>query len=117
MNIAIREHGIMMPDYFHGTSGVWLNIYVNDDTTVSDVLEELESEIGMLWDHITFVAEQNGWKGEDAIILIDERVAELRERVAEKGNGLSLYAKDVEFSDDEYEENPVAIFTIEFEED
>ena len=61
--IEIVEHGLMMSDYFHGTSGVWLNIYPTPETTKKEALEMLKNEINNVQDHIEYVFEYHGFKG------------------------------------------------------
>lgn len=111
MKIEIQEHGIMMADYFHGTPGIWLNLYPDETTTLSDIIEMLEKEIDLLYEHIDYVAQNHNFKG-DIYPAIDTKISEMKEYI--KGKEKTLYCPDIEIDTEEDMENPVAIFTIEF---
>ena len=52
--IELQNRGSGMVDYFHGTSGVFIPVPVDNTTTVEQVLEELESTINECFDHFEF---------------------------------------------------------------
>lgn len=117
--ITIEEHGIMLPDYFQGTGGVWINVPVSADTTCCQVIDFLESEINGIWDHIEYTANYHGVPEEVWETALKEEIQRMRDYVYERNTGDERYAKGVKFEEDEdgMSENPVAIFTIEFEQD
>ena len=43
--LKIISHGVMLSDYFHGTSGVWINIPLDKRSTYADIIKDLENEI------------------------------------------------------------------------
>ena len=112
--IEIVEHGLMMSDYFHGTSGVWLNIYPTPETTKKEALEMLEDEINMTFDHIEFTAIYNGWNNSISNLSnqIDNEIKEMKKYI--KGKEDELLCPDMDYIESDYDENPVYIFTIEF---
>jgi len=116
--IEIVGHGVMLTDYFHGTSGVWINVYINNKTTVSEVIELLRDEINLVWDHVEFTASQHGCNPEDVWTAITEQIGEMENYVKNKGNGNNIFHYNSDLDSGEYDEDeemPVAIFTIEFE--
>lgn len=113
-SIDIVEHGTMLTDYFHGTSGIWLNVYIDKNTTIQGVMEMLENEIDMLWDHIEFIAEQKEFKG-NLDQAINEKLDEMKSYIKGKEEKVYNSGLDFTFEDlEEYEEPSAAIFTIEF---
>jgi hypothetical protein len=119
--IEIQDHGVMLNDYFGGTSGVWLNISIDNKTTVGQIIEQLESEINMVWDHIEYTAEYNDFSGN----LEAEINMELQKIKEENKNKLDMIHKpdlDFDFNTETQDnldclEYPVLILTIEFLED
>ena len=95
--IEIQEHGVMFSDYFHGTSGVWLNVYIDNDTTVNQVIENLETEINMVFDHIEFVAENHEFTIEEVEKGIDEEISKMKAYVNTYGNGNNIYHYNNDF--------------------
>ena len=117
MRLEIQEHGTIMADYFHGTGGVWLNIYCDKNTTKSEALEALKDEINNVWDHIESTAEYYDFDG-DLNACIDEQIK--KAEIFIKGHETDKINPDLDFDfatmpDDI--ESPVTIFTIEFLED
>jgi hypothetical protein len=119
--IEIIDHGVMRNDYFGGTSGVWINIYLDKKTTVKDIIDQLESEINAIYDHIEYVAEYNEFTG-DLNAAIDKEIKAIKEE--NKGKMDKIHAPDLEFNFDtesqddlDFMEYPVLILTIEFIED
>jgi len=116
--ISIIEHGLMMNYYFHGTSGVWLNIYPTPETTKKEAIEMLENEINLLSDHIEYTAKHHNWVndiwcGEDALFSqIDNKIEEMKKYI--KGKEDEKLCPDMDYIESDYDENPVYIFTIEF---
>jgi len=111
---TIQERGVMLTDYFCGTSGVMLPVSIDRLTTLGEVVDSLEQEISSVWDHCDYVAEFHDcldWEAQ-----VKEEIADIKERV--KGRGGEIYSPDLEFTFDdldECDEVAVAIFTIEFE--
>lgn len=119
--LEILEHGLMMSDYFHGTSGVWLNIYPTPETTKKEAIEMIESEIDLLYDHIEYTAKYHNWVndiwcGKDALFSqIVNEIKEMKEYI--QGKEDELLCPDMDYDEDEFAINPVYIFTIEFTEE
>ena len=113
--LEIVEHGVMLSDYFSGTSGVWINISLDKNTTIAEVIGQLESECYLIWDHIDFTADQNNFDG-DLDQQIDDQLAQMRDYCKDKMNKPYNADLEWEFSEDEtgYQEYPVLIFAIEF---
>ena len=118
--IEIQEHGTMLSDYFHGTSGVVLPLYIDNKTTKTEILDMLEDEIDMVWDHIEYTAKYHTFPVENLEYKIAEEVARIEDFVRESGQMNCITNPDLDFDFDtleEDEETPVLIFTIEFMED
>jgi len=110
-SIEIIEHGIMYSDYFQGTSGVMLPLYINPKTTKKEVLNMLKEEINILWDHIEYTASSNNFQG-DLKKGINSKLDEIQEYIKKNGNDITC--PDMEYQENEDIENPVFIFSIEF---
>lgn len=119
--IEIVDHGVMLNDYFGGTSGVWINIYLDNKTTVRQIIEQLESEVNMLWDHIEYTAEYNGFSG-DLDSAINAEIQAIKDENKDKLDKIYMPDLDYCFADMEQDdldstEYPVLILTIEFIDD
>jgi len=112
--LSIQEHGTMLSDYFHGTSGVMLPIYIDNKTTIKEALDMLEDEINMVWGHIEYTAEYHDFPLEDLDADIKSELERVKEYVNTKGTMNTCINPDLEDFD---EDGPVLIFTIEFIED
>ena len=117
-SIEIHYHGIMLPDYFSGTSGVMISVYFNAETTNQDIINQIKNEINDIWDHVIYTAEYHGITDFDQLEHdIDQVILEL-----EKMNDMELiFYPDFErefgcldFSDQDID-CPIAIFSIEFD--
>jgi hypothetical protein len=75
--IEINEHGVMMTDYFNGTSGVMISLHVDNKTTKKEALELLKEEISMVFDHIEYTAEYHGVTYDDVKKAIDTEFKEM----------------------------------------
>ena len=112
--LKIVSHGVMLADYFHGTSGVWLNVSLDKHSTYTDIIEELENEINLAFDHIEYIAELHGFTG-DLSESIEKELSDMKEFCKDKMNDVFDPLLDFEFTeDDDFQEYPVYIFTIEF---
>jgi hypothetical protein len=116
--IEIIDHGIMQNSYFSGTSGVWINIHLDSKTTVKDIIDQLEAETNIIYDHIEYVAKYNEFTG-DLESAIDMELQKIKEENKDKMD--KIHAPDLEFnfdteSQDDFDmrEYPVLILTIEF---
>ena len=118
--LEIQEHGVMMVDYFSGTPGVMLPLYIDKNTTCKEVLDMLEDEIDMVWEHIEYVAGYHEYPLGDLEFRIAEQMADMCDYVMKAGKMNLPFNGDLDFSFEElddadnYDETPVAIFTIEF---
>ena len=119
--ITIIDHGIMMSEYFSGTTGVMLPISIDNKTTVGEIIARIEEEINVVWDHIEYTAEYNGFIGCLETAILSE-IIKIKEENAGKLN--EIHAPDLEFTFDEledqewdYNEFPVLILSIEFVEE
>ena len=115
-NLEIREQGVMLSDYFHGTSGVWLNIHVDNTTTLKQVIEYLEIEINSVYDHIQYTAEHHNFNIDLIEDQIENQILIMKQNIKNKQD--QIYKSDLDFCfddmQDDMQEYPVAIFTIEF---
>lgn len=115
--LEIQERGTMLSDYFCGTSGVMLPIYIDNTTTKKEALDMLENEINTVWDHIEYTAEYHDFPLDRLEYEIDKQIAKLSDYVMGTGTMDKLVNPDLDFCFDDIEENeetPVLIFTIEF---
>ena len=113
--IEIAERGVMFTDYFGGTSGVMLPISVDNKTTLGEIVDSIEYEIGNVSEHVDYTAEYHNFQGDLWTSIYDE-IKRMREYI--HGREDMPYDSTLDFSfpdhenlDDEY---PMAIFTIEF---
>ena len=112
--LRIVSHGVMLSDYFQGTSGVWLNISLDNHSTYADIIGELENEINLVFDHIEYTAELNNFTG-DLSEAIEKEITDIKEYCRDKMDDIFDPYLDFEFTDDsDMDEHPVYIFTIEF---
>jgi septation ring formation regulator EzrA len=119
MKIEIQDRGIMLPDYFSGTSGVMLPLSLDNRTTVKEIIDSLEMEINSLWDHIEFVAENHEFDG-NLSESIDFELVKIKEENKHRMDEIHAPTLDFCFSADDdlcFLEYPVLILTIEFLED
>lgn len=107
--LEIQEHGLMMSDYFNGTPGVMLVVYLSNETTKLECIEMLEEDINQLWDHVEYTAEYHNFNG-DLEAQIDEQLKTMKEYIKDKEN--ELICPDMEIPGDD--EQAVFIFSIEF---
>jgi len=119
VRLEIQEHGTMLSDYFHGTSGVMLSINIDKKSTCKDVLDMIEDEINMIWDHIEYVAKYHGYDTSILEYHIEAEQAKMANYVMNKGDMNKPFNPDLDFDfdempEDDFEELPVAIFSIEF---
>ena len=121
MKLEIIDHGVMLPDYFSGTTGVMLPLSIDKTTTVGQIVAQLESEINAVWDHIEYTAEMHGFDS-DLNSAIDQEIELIKEENKDKMNKIHMptldYCFDTENQEDiDCNEYPVLILTIEFLED
>ena len=112
--LKIVSHGVMLSDYFRGTSGVWINAPLDKNSTYADIIKELENEINLVFDHIEYVAESHDFTG-DLESQINDELADIKEFCKDKMEDVFDPSLDFEFTEDnDFQEYPVHIFTIEF---
>lgn len=112
--LEIVSHGVMLSDYFSGTSGVWINVSLDKHSTYADIIRELENEINLVFDHVEYVAESHDFTG-DLSEAIEKEIADIKDYCKDKMDYVFDPSLDFEFSeDDDFQEYPVYIFTIEF---
>ena len=112
--LQIVSHGVMLSDYFQGTSGVWINVPLDKHSTYSNIIQELEAEINLVFDHIEYIAELNNFTG-DLSEAIQKEIADIKEFCKDKMDDVFDPSLDFEFTEDnDFQEYPVHIFTIEF---
>jgi len=112
MYIEIKDHGLMLSDYFSGMTGVMIPLYVDNNSSVSDIINMLESELNIIWDHVYFTAMNHEYNIDNLENDIDNAIALLKSENADRMHHKPF--KNNEFSDDEDDENPMLIITIEF---
>jgi hypothetical protein len=116
--IELIDHGVMLSAYFSGTAGVMLPLAIDSKTTVGQIIDQLESEISMLWEHIEYTAEYHGFVG-DLEKQIDLEVQKIKEENKDNLDKIHMpgleFDFDTESQDDlDMREYPVLILTIEF---
>ena len=111
MNLAIEHHGIMLTDYFCGTAGVTLPVYITPETTYKESLAMLEEEIDAVWDHVEYTARYNDFDG-DLETKIKSKIKEMMDNCTKNGVLDTPIAPYMEYSEEG--ENAVLIFSIEF---
>lgn len=112
--LKIVSHGVMLSDYFQGTSGVWLNAQLDKHSTYADIIKELENEINSVFDHVEYVAESNDFTG-NLSEEIEKELANIKEFCKDKMDDIFDPSLDFEFTEnDNIQDYPVYIFTIEF---
>lgn len=116
--IEIIDHGIMLSDYYSGTAGVMLPISLDNTTTIGEIIEKIEEEINLVWDHIEYTAEGHNFVG----CLETSILAEIL-KIKEENTGKldKIHAPNLDFNFYELEESeldcnefPVLILSIEF---
>lgn len=116
--IEIVDHGIMLSDYFSGTSGIMLPISLDNQTTVGEIIEKIEEEINLVWDHIEYTSQYHNFVGCLETALLTEIL-----KIKEENTGKldKIHAPNLDFNFDELEgseldcnEFPVLILSIEF---
>ncbi len=118
--LEIQDRGVMHSCYFSGTPGVMLSLYIDNKTTIGEIIGQLESEINMVWDHIEYTAQYHEFSG-DLEKAIDNEIAVIK--AENKGKLDKICFPDIDFcfddmSEDDFDqEYPVLILTIEFLED
>ena len=121
MRVEIVDHGTMGSEYFSGTAGVMLPLTIDNTTTVGEIIDQLESEINLFWDHIEYTAEMHGFTG-DLVKAIDQEIELIKEENKDKLDKIHMPDLDFHYEiEDPYildcQEDPVLILTIEFLED
>jgi hypothetical protein len=116
--IELIDHGVMLSAYFSGTAGVMLPLAIDSKTTVGQIIDQLESEISMLWEHIEYTAEYHGFVG-DLEKQIDLEVQKIKKENKDNLDKIHMpgleFDFDTESQDDlDMREYPVLILTIEF---
>ena len=118
--LEIQDRGVMHSCYFSGTPGVMLSLYIDNKTTIGEIIGQLGSEINMIWDHIEYTAQYHEFSG-DLEKAIDSEIQAIK--TENKGKLDKICFPDIEFcfddmSEDDFDqEYPVLILTIEFMED
>ena len=112
--LKIVSHGVMLSDYFSGTSGVWINVLLDKHSIYADIIKELENEINLVFDHIEYTAESHDFTG-DLESQINDELTDIKKYCKDKMDDVFDPSLDFEFTEDnDFQEYPVHIFTIEF---
>ena len=114
--MELQEHGVMLTDYFHGTPGVMLAVPVDKNTTLSELLQGLKNEITMVGDHIEYTAGYHEVNPDLVFSFLQEELDRMELFISQKPD--ELYNPDLDYTFDtvdEYEELPMAIFSLEFD--
>jgi hypothetical protein len=105
--IVLNYHGVMLTDYFHGTSGVMLSIHITPETTHGEVLDMLKDETEYYWDMIDSLDPLN----KDLDDEVDDKIKEMRDYCEQLGSINEPLCPDMDYDEDD--ENACAIFSIE----
>jgi len=120
MELKIQEHGTMLSDYFSGTSGVMLPISIDKHTTCQEVLSMLKDEIDLIWEHaMMYTAEYHKYPLDKLKKEIENQLSEMKIYVMANDKMNKAFNPDLDFAfnkinEDDFNDLPVAIFTIEF---
>lgn len=87
--LIFHEHGQCHPDYFQGTPGVQINLYIHNKMTKKEVLNALKWEIQFNCDHIGYAL----FEANNKLIPdnLDQTINELLEVLASQNNMDSIY--------------------------
>jgi len=113
--VKIHDNGIMLSDYFSGTSGVMLPISIDNKSTYRDVIEMLEREIDMVFDHIEYTAQSKDYPTDNLWEEIEKEINTIKMENKHKLN--QVFDPTLDFSFESIEEDielPILILTIEF---
>jgi len=115
---AIRQHGHMFPDYFTGTTGLQLNLYLHSENTVGEVIQFLNEEIELYYDSLQFIAEQKGYNPTFLEEKLDNFISYLKaNNELDTIFSSSLPSPEEMSPEDEFAEIAPFIFSLEFEEE
>jgi hypothetical protein len=101
-------HGCMFPDYFSGTSGVQLNVYVHNKTTVKEVLDLLKEEINLHWEHLEYTLFEA--KGKEIPKDMDEKINEMFQKIENENDLNAIFATDARTEKELQAEEEIAPF-------
>ena len=113
--IELQDHGYGMVDYFHGTTGVFLPIPIDNKTTVKQLIDEIENEINLIFDHFEYTF------SDIPSDILDKQLNDIvkicREKNKDNLNKIAVNDLDYSFEDlEEYEESCCYWFTFNYSE-
>jgi hypothetical protein len=116
--ITLQDHGVMMSDYFSGTSGVMISVSIDNKTTIEQVIQSIEQEFNMVFDHIQYTAQYHNFIG-DIDKQLDQIISDLKKENKDKMQ--DIVKPDLDFcfetesqEDIDFQEYPVYILSLEF---
>jgi hypothetical protein len=118
----IIDHGVMLSDYFSGTTGVMLSIYIDNKTTIKEILNAIKEEINIIYDHIYYTTQYHNFRG-NIDLAIDTEIQKMEQDNKNRLNEIAFPDIDFDFDteddmdDTDYMEYPVLILSIEFLQD
>jgi hypothetical protein len=101
-------HGNFHVDYFQGTSGVQLNIYIHNKTTVKEVLDLLREEINTHWEHLEYTLFDA--KGKEIPEDMDEKINEMFQKIENENDLNAIFATDARTEKELQAEEEIAPF-------
>lgn len=114
--LNLTVHGLMHPDYFQGTAGVQLNIYITDKTTIKEVIDLLKEEINVHWSHIEYTLFDANEK--EIPYNIEEKITEMFQEIEQVTNLKDVFSANAPTVEEFESEEEIAPFifsiTIEF---
>ena len=113
--IELQDRGYGLTDYFSGTSGVFLPIAIDKNTTVKDLIDGIESEINMVFDHFEYTFQDIP---SDAL---DKQLTAIVKKCRDKNkdNLDAIAVKDIDYTFDDLDDCDEAVyywFTINYTE-
>lgn len=115
MELQLINHGIMLPYYFQGTSGISLYVSIDQKTTIAEMIQELDNNINLFWDHIEYVASICEFPQYLLEPKIEQLIQDLKASNKENLNNFVAPELDFTFDDQNCDDiYPVIIFSIEF---
>lgn len=118
--ITLQDHGFMLSDYFSGTSGVMIPLYIDNQTTVKEIIDMIEQEFIMIGDHIEYTAQYHNFTG-DLDKQLNRIIKNLKKENRERMD--DIHMPEIDFNYQEMDEGdsfidcvdyPVLILSLEF---
>jgi hypothetical protein len=101
-------HGCMFPDYFSGTSGVQLNVYVHNKNTIKEVFDLLREEINIHWEHLEYTLFNA--KGKEIPTDMEEKIDEMFQKIEDENDLNVIFSTNARTEEELQSEEETAPF-------